>query len=82
MKLPAARPDVFRMRPHRPLAGVLALLSIVLGLGGFACVMLQVGGAWAFLAFPASAIAAVAGWLALGAPRSRRDMEPACVVRD
>ncbi len=63
------------MRCNRPLAGFLALLSIVLGLGGFACVMAQVGGAWAFLAFPVSAIAAVGGWLALGAPRSRRDLQ-------
>jgi len=62
------------MKSHRPLAGVLALLSVVLGLSGFALVMAQVGGAWAFLLFPASAIAAVAGWLALGAPRTRRDM--------
>lgn len=65
------------MPRNRPLAGFFALLSIVLGLGGFACVMLQVGGVWAFLAFPASAIAAVAGWLFLGAPRSRRDLGPA-----
>jgi hypothetical protein len=65
------------MQSYRPLAGVFALLSIVLGLGGFACVMLQVGGLWTFLAFPASAIAAVVGWLFLGAPRSRRDITPA-----
>ena len=62
------------MEPHRPLAGVLALLSIVLGLGGFACVMAHVGGFWPFAAFPASAITAVAGFVALGAPRSRRDL--------
>jgi hypothetical protein len=70
------------MASHRPLAGVLALLSIVLGVSGFACVMAHVGGAWAFLAFPASAIAAIAGWLALGAPRSRRDMELVHLPRD
>jgi hypothetical protein len=65
------------MQSHRPLAGALALLSILLGAGGFACVMAHVGSAWPFLAFPASAIAAVAGFFALGAPRSRRDLEPA-----
>lgn len=75
MKLPAVRPDVARMRSRRPFAGALALLSILLGAGGFASAMSHVGGVWALLAFPASAIAAVAGWLALGAPRSRRDME-------
>ncbi len=65
------------MKLHRPLAGALALSSIVLGAGAFACVMSHVGGFWALLAFPASAITAVAGWLALGAPRSRRELEPA-----
>lgn len=62
------------MKTHRPLAGALALLSILLGAGGFVAVMVHVGGVWALLAFPASALAAVAGWLALGAPRSRRDL--------
>ena len=70
------------MQSQRPLAGVLALLSILLGLGGFACVMSEVGGVWPFAAFPASAIAAVAGWVALGAPRSRRDMGTARLARD
>ena len=70
------------MKPHRPLAGVLALLSILLGAGGFACVMSHVGGVWALLAFPASAIAAVAGFVALGAPRSRRNRELARLARD
>jgi hypothetical protein len=32
--------------------------------------------------FPASAIAAVTGFVALGAPRSRRDLEPAHLPRD
>jgi len=62
------------MKTHRPLAGVLASLSILLGVGGFACVMAHAGGMWPFLAFPASAIAAFAGFVALGAPRSRRDL--------
>ena len=70
------------MQSQRPLAGVLALLSIVLGSGGFACVMSEVGGVWPFAAFPASAIAAVAGFLALGAPRSRRDLVLARGARD
>jgi len=65
------------VQPNRPVAGALAALSIVLGLGGFLSVMSQVGGLWPFLTFPASAIAAVAGWRALGSPRSRRDLEPA-----
>ena len=70
------------MQSHRPLAGALALASIVLGLGGFACVMAHMGGFWPFLAFPASAIAAVGGFVALGAPRSRRDLELAPLARD
>ena len=82
MQLPAARSDTRRMPSDRPLAGVFALFSILLGAGAFVCVMLQVGGIWPFVAFPASAIAAVAGWLALGAPRSRRDMDFVCVARD
>jgi hypothetical protein len=63
------------VQPHRPLAGVFALLSILLGAGAFLCVMFHVGGFWPFLAFPASAIAAVVGFVFLGAPRSRRDLE-------
>lgn len=70
------------MKSQRPLAGVFAVLSLVLGLGGFACVMSHVGGVWPFLAFPASAIAAVAGFFALGAPRSRRDLGLARLARD
>ncbi len=77
MDCPAASSDVTGMQPHRPLAGVFALLSILLGAGGFACVMLQAGGVWAFLAFPASAIAAFIGFLALGSPRTRRELETA-----
>jgi hypothetical protein len=82
MKVRATPPDVLRMQPHRPLAGVLALLSVVLGAGAFALVMSRVGGVWPFLAFPASAIAAVGGFVALGAPRTRRDLEPARLARD
>jgi hypothetical protein len=63
------------MRSHRPLAGALALLSILLGAGAFVGVMSHVGGLLPFLGFPVSAIAAVAGFVALGAPRSRRDLE-------
>ena len=69
------------MQSHRPLAGALALLSILLGAGGFAYLMAQVGGGWAFIWFPTSAIAAVLGFFALGAPRSRRDLAPARVAR-
>ncbi len=68
MKFPGSCPDVPRMQPHRPLAGVLALLSILLGAGAFVCVLCHVGGLLPFLGFPASAIVATAGWLALGAP--------------
>ena len=70
------------MESHRPLAGALALLSILLGIGGFAAVMSHVGGVWPLFAFPASAVAATAGFFALGAPRSRRDLELARVARD
>jgi hypothetical protein len=69
------------MQSHRPLAGVLALLSILFGAGAFFCVMFHVGGLAPFLGFPASAIAAFAGFVALGAPRSRRDLEPARALR-
>lgn len=77
MELAAARPDMERMRRQRTLAGVFAVVSILLGVAGFAYVTFHVGGFWPFLAFPASAIAAVVGFLALGAPRSRRQLEPA-----
>jgi hypothetical protein len=70
------------MESHRPLAGAFALLSILLGSGGFVAVMSHVGGLWPFLAFPASAIAAFVGFVFLGAPRSRRDLEPARLPRD
>ena len=70
------------MKTNRPLAGALALSSILLGAAGFAAVMAHAGGFWPLLGFPASAVAAVGGWLALGAPRTRHDLAPARVPRD
>jgi hypothetical protein len=62
------------MRSSPPLAGTLALASLLIGAGGFAAVLMRIGGVEMFAAFPVSALTATAAWLALGAPVSRRSL--------
>ena len=62
------------MTPNRPLAGLLALATIVLAPGGEALVLLHVAGALGLILLACGAAAGVGGWIALGTPRTRRDI--------
>jgi hypothetical protein len=63
-----------RMAAHRLLAGLLALAAIVLAIGGETLVLMHVAGAFGLIMLACGAAAGVAGWIALGAPRRRRDI--------
>ena len=63
-----------RMVAHRPLAGLLALATIVLAVGGEVLVLMHIAGALGLIMLACGAAAGVAGWIALGAPRTRRDI--------
>ena len=62
------------MAAHRTLAGLLALSTIVLAAGGETLVLAHVAGALGLVMLACGAAAAAAGWIALGAPRTRRDI--------
>ena len=62
------------MAANRTLAGLLALATIVLAAGGEALVLAHVAGALGLIMLACGAAAGVAGWIALGAPRTRRDI--------
>jgi hypothetical protein len=63
-----------RMAAHRLLAGLFALATIVLAIGGETLVLMHVAGALGLIMLACGAAAGVAGWIALGAPRRRRDI--------
>ena len=65
---------LIRMAAHRPLAGLLALATIVLAVGGEVLVLMHIAGALGLIMLACGAAAGVAGWIALGAPRTRRDI--------
>ena len=71
---PDADDAVIRMAANRLLAGLLALATIVLAAGGEALVLMHVAGALGLIMLACGAAAGVAGWIALGAPRTRRDI--------
>ena len=60
------------MAANRLLAGLLALATIVLAIGGETLVLMHVAGALGLIMLACGAAAGVAGWIALGAPRRRR----------
>ena len=62
------------MAANRNLAGFLALSTIVLAAGGEAFVLAHVAGALGLIMLACGAAAGVAGWISLGAPRTRRDI--------
>jgi hypothetical protein len=62
------------MAAHRTVAGLLALGTIVLAVVGEALVLLHVAGALGLILLACGASSAVAGWVALGTPRTRRDI--------
>ena len=62
------------MPVNRPLAGLLALATIVLAVGGETLVLMHVAGALGLIMLACGAAAGVAGWIALGSPKTRRDI--------
>lgn len=62
------------MRPCRPVAGSLAIASIVLAVAGTALALGHAGGALGVLLVSLAAPVAVVAWVALGAPVRRRDI--------
>ena len=63
-----------RMAANRLLAGVLALATIVLAIGGETLVLMHVAGALGLIMLACGAAAGVDGLIALGAPSRRRDI--------
>ena len=55
------------------LTGLFVLLTFALAVAGFVGVMIHLAGLLALCALPLSAVCAFCGWLALGAPRTRKD---------
>jgi hypothetical protein len=62
------------MASHRALAGLLAVSCIALAAVGEALVLAHVGGALGLIMLVCGAATGIAGWVALGAPRTRRDI--------
>jgi hypothetical protein len=62
------------MVPNRPLAGLLALGSLLLAAAGEGLVLSHTAGAAGLVLLGYAPLAAAAAWLALGAPRTRRDL--------
>ena len=62
------------MAANRALAGLLALGTIVLAAGGELLVLTHTAGAAGLILLACGAAAGIAAWVALGAPRTRRDI--------
>lgn len=63
-----------RMRPNRPLAGLLALGSIAFGVVAEVLVVRNVAGPLGIALLAVAALTAIAAWLVLGAPMTRADL--------
>ena len=62
------------MAANRTLAGLLAFSTIAFAAGGEALVLAHIAGALGLIMLACGAAAGVAGWIAFGAPRTRRDI--------
>ena len=62
------------MSANRALAGLLALVTIVLMVAGEALVLTHTAGALGLILLACGAAAGIAAWVALGAPRTRADI--------
>ena len=62
------------MNRNRSLAGVLALATIVLAVGGEVTVLTHTGGAMGLFLLAFAAPVGMIAWLALGAPMTRADL--------
>ena len=67
-------PTVSTMAANRTLAGLLALGTLVLAPVGEGLVLTHTAGALGLILLVCGAALGVAGWVALGAPRRRRDI--------
>ena len=72
--LPRPRPTLSTMAANRTLAGLLALGTLVLAPVGEALVLTHTAGALGLILLVCGAALGIAGWVALGAPRTRRDI--------
>ena len=72
--MPDADDAVIRMAANRPWPGSWPSPTIVLAVGGEALVLMHIAGALGLIMLACGAAAGVAGWIALGAPRTRRDI--------
>jgi hypothetical protein len=59
-------------RPIRPLAGLLAVASLLIGAAAEVLSVRHLGGPLGLVLFGVAAVVAVLAWLALGAPVTRR----------
>ena len=66
--------NVGPMRPNRALAGLLALATIFLAAAGEALVLTHTAGALGLILLALCARGRIVAWIALGAPRTRRDI--------
>ena len=67
----ARRADLLRMRQNKPLAGSLALATVMLGALAELLTLLHLGGWFGIALFGVAAVVGVVAWLALGAPVRR-----------
>ena len=63
------------MASHRTLAGLLALSTVALAVAGEALVLTHTAGASGLILLAGGAAPGIAAWVALGAPRTRRDVQ-------
>ena len=62
------------MPANRTLAGLLALATVVLAVAGETLVLTHTAGAAGLILLACAAPAGIVAWVALGAPRRRRDL--------
>ena len=66
--------DGTRVAVNRSVAGLLALATVILAAGGEALVLMHVAGALGLIMLACGAASGITAWIALGAPRTRRDI--------
>ena len=66
--------DASRMTANHSVAGLLALATVILAAGGETLVLTHVAGALGLIMLACGAAAGITAWIALGAPRTRKDI--------
>jgi hypothetical protein len=62
------------MAANRSVAGLLALVTIILAAGGEGLVLTHAAGALGLIMLACGAASGITAWIALGAPRTRKDI--------